>query len=170
MDLLMPDAGLLFWMTVIFLLLFFVLAKFGFPVITGMVDKRSKHIDESLAKAEEARLSLQKVTEDQARIVEEAAREQTRILKEAAGAGERIVEQAREEARAEAQKIMEAAKVQIEAEKQSALNEIRRQTALLGVEMAEKILRAKLSDDKSQEDLIERMMDEMDGIRAGKLS
>ena len=49
-----PDLGLLFWMLLAFAVVFFVLAKYGFPAITGMVEERKKYIDESLKKAHEA--------------------------------------------------------------------------------------------------------------------
>ena len=55
MSLITPDFGLLFWMTLIFGIVFFVLAKWGFPLITGMVDKRSDRIEQSIAKARENR-------------------------------------------------------------------------------------------------------------------
>ena len=51
MNLMLPDSGLLFWMTIIFAIVFFILAKFGFPIITGMVDKRAKRIDDAIAAA-----------------------------------------------------------------------------------------------------------------------
>ena len=55
MSLITPDIGLLFWMVVIFGAVFFILAKWGFPVITRMVEKRSDYIRDSLAAAEKAR-------------------------------------------------------------------------------------------------------------------
>ena len=55
MSLITPDFGLIFWMTLIFAIVFFIVAKFGFPVITGMAGKRADKIAEGLRKAEEAR-------------------------------------------------------------------------------------------------------------------
>lgn len=54
MNLMLPDSGLLFWMTIIFAIVFVLLAKFGFPVITGMVEKRTKRIDAAIGAAREA--------------------------------------------------------------------------------------------------------------------
>lgn len=56
--LLTPDSGLLFWMVIAFVVMFIILAKFGFPVITKMVEDRKKYIDESLQKAREANEKL----------------------------------------------------------------------------------------------------------------
>ena len=86
MSLLMPDTGLLFWMLVIFLVVLAVLAKWGFPVITSMVEKRKDYIDESLRLAKSADEKMANLTKEQARIIGEARAEQNRILKEAAEA------------------------------------------------------------------------------------
>lgn len=160
MSLLMPDSGLLFWMLVIFVVVLAVLAKWGFPVITSMVEKRKNYIDNSLSKARQADEKMAGIMKEQARIISEAREEQNRILKEAAEARNNIISQARDQARDEAAKLIAEAKVQIEAEKESALSQIRSQVALISVNVAEKVIRRELADDKAQEDLIGRMVDE----------
>ena len=160
MSLLMPDSGLLFWMLVIFVVVLAVLAKWGFPVITSMVEKRKNYIDNSLSKARQADEKMAGIMKEQARIISEAREEQNRILKEAAEARNNIISQARDQARDEAAKLIAEAKVQIEAEKESALSQIRSQVALISVNVAEKVIRRELADDKAQEDLIRRMVDE----------
>lgn len=160
MSLLMPDSGLLFWMLVIFVVVLAVLAKWGFPVITSMVEKRKNYIDNSLSKARQADEKMAGIMKEQARIISEAREEQNRILKEAAEARNNIISQARDQARDEAVKLIAEAKVQIEAEKESALSQIRSQVALISVNVAEKVIRRELADDKAQEDLIRRMVDE----------
>ena len=86
--------------------------------------------------------------------------ELNRILKEAAEARDNIIRQAREQARDEADKLLTEAKTLIEAEKESALSQIRSQVAMLSVNVAEKILRETLSSDKEQKALIDRMVEE----------
>ena len=161
MSLLLPDSGLLFWMTLIFLIVFFILAKFGFPVVTRMVDKRKEYIDNSLRLAREADEKMSMLAEEQARIMTQAREEQNRILKEAAQARDNMIRKAQEQAHDEAQKILDEAKVKIEAEKQSALMEIRSQVALLSVKVAEKVIRQDLSSDKAQIDLVYKLLDEV---------
>ena len=161
MSLLLPDSGLLFWMVLIFAIVFFVLAKFGFPVITGMLEKRREYIDNSLRLAKEADEKIGHLMEEQARMIAQAREEQARILKEAAQARDNIVRQAQEKAQDEARKILEEAKVRIEAEKESALREIRSQVALLSVNVAEKVIRKDLSSDKAQMDLVYKLLDEV---------
>ena len=165
MNLMLPDTGLLFWMTVIFAIVFFILAKFGFPIITGMVDKRTKRIDEAIAAARQAEESLAGLAQEHERLLSEAKAEQARILQEAAAQRDRMIvqaqEQAREQAREEARKIMDEAKARIQEEKESALREVRKEVALLSVTIAEKVVRKELSTDKGQMELIDRMIEDM---------
>lgn len=160
MSLLTPDLGLLFWMLLSFLIVFGALAKFGFPVITGMVDKRRTHIEESLADADEARKQLEGVEQEAQRIMDEATRKSSEMLSAAVADSHRIVESARERAETDAVARMEAAKNQIEIEKQKALGEMRTTVALLSVEVAEKVLRAKLDGGRESEEFVERLIDE----------
>ena len=161
MSLVTPDFGLLFWMTLIFAIVFFVLAKWGFPAITGMVDKRAARIEESISKAREAEKLLAEMTERHAAMLDETRAEQGRILREAALARDVIVSQAKQQAQDETEKMLQHARTQIAAEKESALMDIRRQVATLSVDVAEKILRDKLSDSETQMALINRMVDEI---------
>ena len=84
MSLITPDFGLLVWMTLIFGIVFFVLAKWGFPMITGSVEKRAQRIGDSIKAAKEAEEKLRNLAEEQSRMIEETRQEQSRILKEAA--------------------------------------------------------------------------------------
>ena len=160
-SILTPDLGLLFWMLVAFLVVFVVLAKFGFPAIVNMVDERNKFIDESLRKAHEAQERLANIEKEGESILQEAREKQAQILKEAAQTRDAIVEKAQEKARAEGARLMEEAKTAIEQEKKAAIADIRAQVAALSVDIAEKVLRKNLKDDKSQMDLIDRMLDEV---------
>ncbi len=160
MNLVTPDTGLLFWMVVIFGLVFFLLAKFGFPVITDMVDKRSAKIAQSLKDADEieARMASWKV--EQAQMLEATRKEQSQMLREATETKARIVADAKAQAQAEADKILAEAKLQIAAEKESALRDVRKEVALLSVQVAEKVLRHELSDEGNQRAFIDQLVDE----------
>ena len=155
-----PDIGLLFWMLLAFLVVFIILAKYGFPAITGMVDERNRFIDDSLRKAKEAEERLANIQQEGETILQEAREKQAQILKEAAESRDAIVEQAQQKARAEGARLLDEAKIAIEQEKKAAIADIRQQVATLSVEIAEKVLRQNLRDDKSQMDLIDRMLDD----------
>lgn len=161
MGLLTPDPGLLFWMVVVFGIVFFLLAKYGFPVIIKMVDDRKAYIDNSLKAAREANAQLANVKAESEKILAQAHEEQARILKSATETRDRIIKDAQEKARLEGDRLMEEMKKQIETEKESAIRDIRRQVALLSVGVAEKVIRTKLADAKEQTELISRLIDEM---------
>lgn len=161
MDLLIPDSGLLFWMTVVVLIVFVILRKAGFPVITKMIEDRKVFIDESLKKAHEANEKLANIQKEGESILQEAREKQAAILREAAETRDAIVGKAQDKAREEGARLLSDAKAQIESEKQNAIREIRGQVAELSVQIAEKVLKAKLSDDKAQMDMINRLLDEV---------
>ncbi len=161
MSLITPDFGLLVWMTLIFGIVFFVLAKWGFPMITGSVEKRAARIGDSIKAAKEAEEKLRNLAEEQSRMIEETRQEQSRILKEAAASRDSIVEQAKVQAREEASRILDQARTQIAAEKESALRDVRKEVALLSVSVAEKVLKKSLSDADGQSALVDRLVDEV---------
>ena len=161
MDLMLPDTGLLFWMTVIFGLVLFILAKFGFPLITGMVEKRNKRINDSLEAARTAEQAIAHLKEEQDRIITETRTEQNKLMQEAAAERDRMIAQAQEQARVEAQKIMEDAKVRINQEKEAAMKELRNEVAKMSIAIAEKVVRKDLASDAAQQDLVDKLIDEI---------
>ena len=160
MNLVTPDFGLLFWMVVIFGIVFFLLAKFGFPIITDMVDKRSARIAQSLKDADEIEARMAAWKQEQAQMLETARKEQSAILREASLTKAQIVADAKAQAKAEADKILAQARTEIAAEKESALRDVRKEVALLSVQVAEKILRHELSESGSQRAFIDALVDE----------
>lgn len=161
MDLMLPDSGLLFWMTVIFALLVFILAKFGFPVITGMVDKRNKRIKDSLEAARIAEEAIARLQAEQERIISETRTEQSRLMLEAAAERDLMMAQAQDKAREEAGKIMQEARERIGQEKEAAMKELRNEVAKMSLAIAEKVLRKELSSDRSRKELVDKLMDAM---------
>jgi F-type H+-transporting ATPase subunit b len=166
MNLITPDTGLLFWMVLIFGIVFFILAKWGFPAITGMVDKRNEHISESLRLADEARERMEKLSEEQQALIAQTRQEQGRILKEAAQARSEILAQAKADAQAQTAEMVQKAREQIENERETAMRDIRRQVALLSVDVAEKVLRSRLESDSEQQALISRLAAEAETSRS----
>ena len=161
MDLMLPDTGLLFWMTVIFGLVLFILAKFGFPLITGMVEKRNKRINDSLEAARTAEQARAHLKEEQDRIIAETRAEQSKLMQEAAAERDRMIAQAQDRARAEAQKIMEDAKERINQETEAAMSELRNEVAKMSIAIAEKVVRKDLASDAGQKDLVDKLLDEL---------
>lgn len=163
MNLLLPDSGLLFWMTIIFAIVFFVLAKFGFPVITGMVEKRRMRIEDAIEAARKAEDAIAHLNQEQERIIAETRAEQARLKKDAAAERERMIAAAKSEAMIETRKIMDEAKARIAEEKEDALRDMRREVAKLSLAISEQVIRKELASDEGQKQLIDKLVDEMSG-------
>lgn len=161
MNLLLPESGLLFWMTIIFAIVFWLLAKFGFPVITGMVEKRSKRINDSLEAARVAEDAIAHLNQEKERILEETRQEQNRLMNEALAERERVIGQAQSQAKVEAEKILEDTRLRIREEKEAAMKELRNEVAAISLAIAEKVVRKELSTDHGQTDLVNRLVDEI---------
>lgn len=161
MSLLVPDTGLLFWMLLSFGIVFVIVAKYGFPVIIRMVEKRKAYIDQSMEVAREANAKLSKIKEESDALISAANKEQGRILRETMQERDKIIAEARKQAEIAAQKELDNVKRQIQLEKEEAIRDIRRQVAVLSVDIAEKIIRKNLNEEHEQMEMIDRMLDEM---------
>ncbi len=160
-SLLTPDVGLIFWMVISFGAVLFILTKFGFPVIIKKLDSRKKFIDESILAAQKAYKELENVRIESEKIIAQAKEEQSQIILTATQKRDMILEKAREDAAKEARNIVEVARKQISHEKEEALADIRREIAVLSVDIAEKILRENLSEKDKQISMINRLVDEI---------
>lgn len=163
MSLLLPDAGLLFWMLLAFGVVFVVLYKYGFPIIVSMIDARKKYIDDALNGAKEANARIANVEEQCNALVEDARKKQVEILREATVAKEQMMDEARGKADAETQRIIADAKKEIERQREDALSFVREEAAKVAIAVAEKILRDELADESSQQDYIETLVDRING-------
>lgn len=161
MSLITPDFGLFFWMTVVFLCVLGILWKWGFPVIVNMVNERKEFIDGSLKKAQEASERLANIQKEGETLLQQAREQQMAILKDAKETHDAIVAKAEGDAREQAAKLLADAKAQIEAEKSAAIREIRTQVAELSMQIAAKVVRKNLSDDASQMQYIDTLLDEV---------
>ena len=133
MSLLLPDAGLLFWMLLAFGVVFYVLYKYGFPIITSMIDARKQYIDEALKGAKEANEKIADIEQQCNGLIEEVRQRQVEILREATAAREQIIKEAREKADAETERIIAAAKREIEQQREDAMNAVREEAAKVAV-------------------------------------
>jgi F-type H+-transporting ATPase subunit b len=158
MALVTPDLGTFFWMLLMFIILLIILRKFAWKPILNALENREKSIEDSLRSAERAREEMEELKLDNEKIMAEARLERDNMLKDTKQTGEKILSDAREKASEEARLLLEATREAIENEKTLAVDEIRRQVAELSVEIAEKILREKLKDDKQQKELVDKLL------------
>ena len=161
MDLVTPGVGMIFWTTLFFLIVLFVLGKFAWPSILSAVRARNESIRKSLESAKKAREEMANLQADNERILAEAKAERDAMLKEARDVKEAIMTEAREKAAEDASKLLKSAKEAIKNEKLAAINEIKEQIATLSIEIAEKVLRQTLSAEKEQKKLVDKLIDDM---------
>ena len=162
MELITPDFGLLFWMTLAFGIVFFVLAKFAFPVINGMLKKREEEINNALELAERTHKEMEQLQADNEQLLQQAREERVKMLNEAKQLSDKFVEDAKVKANEEKDRIIENAKEVIEHEKLAATTEIKNQIADISIKVAEKILGKALESDKEQLDYINRLLEEIE--------
>ncbi len=154
MDLVTPGIGLVFWTTVTFLLVVFLLIKFAWKPVLGMINERNKSIEDALKLAETTKAEMAKLQADNERIIAEARKERDNLLKDAREMKDQMIAQAKSEASAEANKIMAAAKLSIENEKNQAMQDLKNQVATLSFEIAEKVIGKELENKKVSDEII----------------
>ena len=162
MELITPDFGLLFWMTLAFGIVFFVLAKFAFPVINGMLKKREEEINNALELAERTHKEMEQLQANNEQLLQQAREERIKMLNEAKQMSDKFIEEAKVKANIEKDRIIESAKEIIEHEKMSATTEVKNQIADISIKVAEKIIAKKLDSDKEQLDYINRLLEEIE--------
>ena len=162
MDLVTPGIGLIFWSTLFFLILLLVLRKFAYPAILTAIAARNESIRKALDAADKARNEMKQLQSDNEKILAEAKAERDALLKEARDVKDKIIAEAKEKASAEAGRMIKAARESIQAEKATAINDMKLQMAELSVGIAEKLIRLKLKEDKAQKDLVKKLVDDIE--------
>jgi len=158
MELLTPDLGLIFWMTLSFILVLIILKKFAWKPILASIKHREEYIRESIEQANQARKKLEKVKEEAEKIIEKARIERKEILKEAQNLRSRILLQAEEEGNKIKQRKLDEALQEIEIAKENAIKEIKDLVVVLSIDIAEKILSSELENKEKQKDYIQRLL------------
>lgn len=161
MELVTPGIGLIFWQTVVFLIVFLILASFVWKPIVSALKTRESQIDDALKAAELAKEEMAQIKADNEYLLQEARAERDQILKEAMSTANQIKEDAKTETSSITEKMIADAQVTIQNEKKAALTEVKNLVASLSLEIAEKVLRQNLSSDKSQKDLIDKFLKEV---------
>lgn len=161
MDLLTPGTGLILWQIFVFLLLVLLLAKFAWKPILGSLKEREESIQQALDSAEKAKLEMAALKSDNEKLLREAREERDKILKEAREAANLLHDQAQADAKKNADKIIEDAKAIIQTEKNAALRDVKSQVAMFSLEVAERLIKANLKDDKAQKDLAETFIKDL---------
>lgn len=156
-----PDFGLLFWTTVIFGLFWFVVGRYAFRPIKDALKKRETDIQNALDEAKRAREEMANLQAKNEELLKLAQEERAKILKEAKAAKESIINEAKNKAKEEAQRIVTSARTEIENQKLAAMIDVKNKAGLLGLEIAEKVIRKELTGDRAQEAFANSLVDEI---------
>ena len=158
MELLIPEVGLIFWMLLSFSFLLFILGKYAWPIIVKSLKKREEYIRDSLVTARQAQDEYYRLQKDGSEIISKARVQQEEILKDARNLKETILADSRAIAQEETKRLLEQAKIQIQQEKDRAVDDLKKQAALLSVDIAQEILKRELADSKEQDRLIKELL------------
>lgn len=154
-----PHLGLIIWTSIVFILLMFILAKFAWKPILAAVKERESKIEDALDAAEKARMDMAKLKSQNEDMRKEALADRDALLKEAREAKEKMISEAKSVAKEEAEKIIASARESIKNEKLAAVTEIKNQVASLSIDIAEKLVKEKLSSDDKQKQLVDALVD-----------
>lgn len=162
MELFTPDFGLIFWMFVVFAILFLILAKYAWPYIVKSLEDRADFIDKGVEYAQNAKEQLDRAKEDANKYIVEAQKQQAEILREAAKMKTQIIEEAKDAASVEAKKVIDAAKLSIEQSRKEAELQIKNEVSAFALQIAEKMVRKQMTDDKAQTELVDKLLNEVE--------
>ncbi len=161
MDLLIPDYGLLFWQLVVFSIVLTIMAVYVWKPVTEALRRRESTIEDSIRSAELAREEMMQIKAENEMVLKEARVQRDQLLKEANIVANKIKEDAKLETSKISQKMISDAKDIIESEKNAALSEVKNLVSILSLNIAEKLIREKLNNDKSQQQLVEKFLKEI---------
>jgi F-type H+-transporting ATPase subunit b len=161
MELVTPDIGLVFWTTICFVILLFILGKFAWKPILAAVHERENSIESALLKAEAMKEEMARMTSENENLLKQARAERDSILSEARKVKEQIINDAKEAANAEGSKMIEKARIEINSQKAIAMADVKNQVASLSLEIAEKVLRKQFEDAGKQDALVAELLQEV---------
>jgi len=161
MDLLTPGPGLIIWQLFVFVLLVILLGKLAWKPILSSLKEREESIQQALDSAEKAKVEMAALKSDNEKLLREAREERDKILRDAREAANRMHDQAQTDAKKNADKIIEDAKAIIQTEKNAALRDVKAQVAMFSLEIAEKLIKNNLKDDKAQKELADTFIKDL---------
>lgn len=146
------------WMLIGFLIVLFILAKVGWPMIIGAVTKRNQFINNSLEAAKEANDALASIEAAKKKALAESQAEQIRIMNESHELRKRLLEEASNEARDKTEQMITEARQRIAKEQAEAMSQIKAEVITLSVQIAEKLLQRELDNKDAQSRYIEEIL------------
>jgi len=161
MELVTPGLGLVFWMTIAFGVVLWVLAKFAWKPIMTSIHEREKSIDEALNQAKLAKEEMEKLKVNKEALLNEAKLERDQLLKETLRMQEKLMQEAKEKAAIESERTIEKTKKQLELERMAAMSDLKKQIGQLSLDIAEKLLSRELRDKEDQQQFLQKLVNEI---------
>jgi F-type H+-transporting ATPase subunit b len=161
MELVMPNAGTIFWMVIVFGIVAYILKKFAWKPILNALNEREESIESALNAAREARREMENLKAGNEELLAEARKEKELIMREAMNLKDNILAEAKEKAAIETQRSLDNARKQIENEKLKAITEMKRQMTELSFMIAEKVIRKEMADSKQHKEMVEKLIGEI---------
>ncbi|SER19299.1 F0F1 ATP synthase subunit B [Neolewinella agarilytica] len=156
-----PDFGLIFWTVLIFLVLYFVLARLAFKPIQKALKKRDTEIQDSIDEAKRVQAQMAQLKDDNAKLLAEAREESTRIIAEAEAYAKKRKEEAVNEAKEAAQKVSADAQRDIANMRDSAMADLKKEVGTMALDIAEKVLQKDLKSDVNQTSLVNELVNNL---------
>lgn len=161
----LPDMIEFIPMLVAFIILWIILAKFGWPMFNGMLEKRENTIREALKKSEEAQIESERVLAEYKQQLADAKAQAAQIISDARATGEAVKADISAKAQSEAEDMIAKAKVAIEAEKKQAVADLQGSVVDISVDVAAKLIGEDLTEGEHRK-IIERYVSEAGSFNA----
>lgn len=161
MELFTPEFGLVFWMTLIFLGLIFILGKYAWPAIFNTIEARNAHIQAALDQAKLALSERDKLEKERAEMEENAQQEQLDLLKQSQQLRSKLMAEAKDAAQKETQRLLSSAREDIQKQQAEMAKHVEEQVTLLSLEIAEKILRKQMENSSEHQSYVKQLLKEM---------
>jgi len=153
------NLGLSLWTVVIFVALLFMLRRFAWGPILGMVEERENRIQSALDESAAARDEARRLLEEHKAQLADARRQAGEIVAEGKAAGDRVRKDIEEKARSEAQQILESARREIARERDQAIAQLRKESVDLALAAASKLMEEKMDAPRDRELVMDYLSD-----------
>ena len=156
----LPATNELFWGSLSFIILFYLLAKVAYPGLKKGMENRSEKIRTSIDEADRAKSEAQRILDEYQRQLADARSESARIIEEARQAADRLRQDLKRQAETEVSELRARAKEDIQAQVQRAMADLQSRVGELAIELAEKVVERSL-DRETNMQLIENYINQV---------
>jgi F-type H+-transporting ATPase subunit b len=159
--LLSVSVGTVFWASIAFIAVLVILKKMAWGPILQTLEEREQGIANALKQAELAKEEMASLKSGNEQLLKEAREERDRILKDAKEIGDKMRAEAKERAAQDGAALLTNAQREIETQKKAAIQELKNQVASLSIQIAEQLVKDKLSDAEKQNALNSKLIEEL---------